>query len=190
MASETSIANRALQLLGAKRITSLSQDNRNAREMSTAYEPVRDALYESFMWKFAVKRAALAASGTAPLFNRTMAFPVPSDFIGLAPPDPNDNNVDRDWSIEGREIITDDAAPLNIRYVSRITDPTLMSPMFRELLSLRLASETCEAITQSNTKLRALEAAEARYMRTVKKSSAFMTIPVVAPDSEWLTARN
>ena len=88
MASNVEIANRALQMLGAERITSLTEDSVNARAVNAAFEPVKLAELRKHTWSFAVTRAQLAASATAPLFTKTTSYPLPSDFIRLLAPDP------------------------------------------------------------------------------------------------------
>ena len=190
MASNVAICNRALQRLGAKRITSLTENSVNARTMNVAFEPVRDALLEKYPWRFAIKRTQLAASATTPDFGKARAFPLPSDFIRLHTPYPETNYNDRDWEIEGNEILTHDSAPLDIRYIALITDPNEMTPLFREALSLSLAEEICEEITQSNTKLVNITAARKLIIREARASNAFQTIANEAPDDTWITVRS
>jgi len=189
MASTTSIANRALQLLGAKRVTSLSEDSRNARSMNVAYEPVRDALLQKYPWSFAVKRAALAADGDAPLHGRARSFTLPSDYIRLLDPYPEVNYNDRDWFVEGNAIYTNESAPLNIRYISRVTDPNLMHPLFREMLSHALAEATCVEIAESNTRYRELRSALVAIAREARAADAFIKLPADSYVDPWETAR-
>ncbi|HMX98855.1 MAG TPA: hypothetical protein PK473_03025 [Nitrosomonas sp.] len=190
MASETGICNRALQKLGAKRITSLTQDTANARACNVAYVPVRDSELRAHPWNFSIKRATLAADSAAPSWGRARSFQIPSDFIRLLPPYPEDNLNNLDWQIEGQKIMTDDTDPLYIRYVSRITDPNEMDALFQEALSTRLALELCEEITQSNTKKAALEEEYKRIIREARKLNAFENPSSQPPDDEWITVRD
>jgi len=52
--TNVSIANRALQKLGAKSIESLTQDSPNARSMNTAFVKIRDKLIRKYPWSFAI----------------------------------------------------------------------------------------------------------------------------------------
>jgi hypothetical protein len=190
MASDTEIANRALQKLGAKRITSLTQDHKNARSMNVAFIPVREAILRAHPWAFAIKRAQLAASATAPDFGPAQAFPLPSDFLRLLHPDLETNYNNLDWKIEGREILTEDSAPLDIRYIYRVEDPNTMDPIFRELFSSTLALELCEEITQSNTKKDFLKRELKDILSEARRTNAIEKIRSdEPPEDTWLTVR-
>lgn len=189
MASEVDICNRALQKLGAKRIVDLTENSVNARACNVAYAAVRDAELEDHYWNFSIERADLAADATAPTWGRANAFELPSDFIKLAPDYPEDNFNAKDWQIEGQKILTDDSAPLYIRYVKRVTDPNVMTSLFREALSTRLAAELCEELTQSNTKKDALKDDYNRIIARAKKSNAFQNISVQPATDTWITER-
>lgn len=189
MASEVSIANRALQKLGAKRITSLTDDSVNARACNACYETLRDAELRKHTWSFAVSRAALAADGTAPDWGRDNSYELPADFIKLLPDYPEDVTNDKDWQIEGRKIYTDDTAPLYIRYIARVTDPNLMDVLFREVLACRMALEMCEELTQSNTKKESIRADMKEIMIEARRNNAFENISSEPPIATWDTAR-
>ena len=190
MADEVSICNRALQRLGAKRITSLTQDTPNARSCNFAYEHIRDSELRAHPWSCAIKRAQLAADATAPLFGKTARFPLPSDFIRLLPLDPSQNDNTFDYQIEAGYIYTDYSAPLNIRYIYRLEDPNTMDSLFREALSMRLAMELCEEITQSNTKFGLIEAHYNMTVKEAKRVNAIERIAQMPPEDTWITVRS
>ena len=131
--SEVAICNLALQKLGAARITSLTQDDPNARECNAAYVPTRDKLLRRYAWSFAKSRANLAAHATAPAFQYGYAFPLPTDFLRLILP--ADSSID--WIVERhagrRAILSNDSGPLYIKYIALVTDPTEFDPLFEEI---------------------------------------------------------
>lgn len=188
MASKVEMSNRALQLLGAKRIASLTEDSRNARACSAAFEPVKLAELRKHPWSCATKRAQLAA-GTAPAFGKTNSFPFPSDCLRILPPDPDLNYNDLDWQVEGRNILTNDSAPLNLRYIYNVTDPNEMDALLRESISAKLAYELCEEITQSNSKKAEAKAAYDDAIAEAKKANAFERISQKPPEDDWITSR-
>lgn len=190
MASEVSICNRGLQILGARRIVDLSDDNKNARACNTAYEPRRDAMLRAHPWRFATTRAQLAADATAPAFGRARAFTLPTDCLRVLPPYPEEAWADRDWIEEGGKIYTNDSAPLNVRYVQRVTDPNQMDPLFREALAADLAYHLCEEITQSNTKKAEARDARNDALSEARRTSAITGVAILAPDDTWITARD
>lgn len=189
MASKVEIANRALQKLGAKRISTLEEDSVNARTVLAAFESVKLAELESHVWSFAIARAELAADASEPDWGRANSFELPADFVRLAHPYPEDNSNADDWQIEGRKILTNDAAPIYLRYVKDVTDPNEMTPLFREALSARLALELCEALTQSNTKKDSLKDDYAEVITRAKKSNAIQRVSADLPEDVWITAR-
>lgn len=189
MASEVGIANRALQKLGASRITSLADASVSGRAANACYETLRDETLRKHPWNFAIARAALAADATAPSWGRANAFELPSDFLRLLPSYPEDNVNTLDWQIEGRKIYTDESAPLYIRYIARITDPNTMDIQFRELLATRMAIEMCEEVTQSNTKKAALRDEVKEIIAEAKRTNAIENVSAATPEDTWLTAR-
>ncbi len=190
MASNVEIANRALQKLGAKSIVSLTEDSVNARAVNSAFEPIKLAELRKHPWSFAIKRAQLAASTTAPLFNRTKSFPLPSDCLRLLSPDPEVNFNDLDWQIEGRNIITNDDAPLDIRYVYDVTDPNVMDVLFREAFACRLAVELCEQLTQSNAKKADAAAMYDMAIAEARRANAIERVAQRPPEDTWVTIRD
>lgn len=189
MASEVGICNRALQKLGAKRITSLTEDTANARSCNVAYESIRDAELRAHPWVFSIERAELAADSSTPAWGRANSFQLPSDFLMIANDYPESNDNAKDWVIEGQKILTNDSDPLYIRYVKRVTDTAVMDALFVEALSARLALELCEEITQSNSKKESLRADYDLAIKTARKRNAFSNVSAVPPDDEWITVR-
>ena len=193
MASAVEICNRALQLLGASRIVSLSDASVNARACNNAYDPVRRAELRANNWNFSIKRARLPVSGVAPAFGRTNAFPLPTDYLRLLPPYPEDNLNSRDWLIEQHEsqrcVLTDDSAPLDVRYVADVTDPNLMDALFQESLAYAMAAAMCEELTQSNSKLEAVTGGYQFKVAEAKRVNAIENVPTVPVEDTWVTVR-
>jgi hypothetical protein len=188
-AGKITICNRALQLLGAKRIADLTDNTVSARACNVCYDPLRQAELEKHWWRFAIKRAQLAAVSPAPTWGRANAFQLPSDYLKLFKPYPEDATNTLDYEIEGTQILSDWSAPLYIRYVWNVTDTNVMTALFKEALSAAMAVGMCEELTQSNTKKQAVAAIYDEAIKQARKYNAFETVPVMPPEDDWITAR-
>jgi len=135
MASVVGICNKALILVGAKTITSITENGKEARLCNTVFDTTRDTELRRHPWNFAVKRATTAPSADTPKFGYAYSHDLPPDCLRLL-----DIAGDIDYRLEGRSILTNEAA-VNIRYVSRVTDPNMYTPQFIEVLAAKLALE-------------------------------------------------
>lgn len=187
--SEVSICNLALQKLGATRITSFDDDTTEARECSLAYEPMRDRELRAHRWSFAIARDSLAEDTDAPDFGPASQFTLPSDFLRLLPKDPEEDYESREWRIEGRKILTSDSAPLEIRYVRRVTDPNEFDALFIDALACRIAFQLCEKITQSNQKKAGISEEYKTAIREAKQANGIEVPSTLPPDDDWIVTR-
>lgn len=202
-ASEVDICNRAIQKVGGQPITSLSDASTSARAVNRCYELLRDSELRASNWNFAVKRAQLAASVTAPAWGYTKQYPLPSDFLRLI--DIRDHygvsetigslgQNEVDYSIESgdgdlKSILTNEGSPIYIRYVARVTNTGLFDPMFVEALAARIAVEISEEITNSNSKKQSLRDEYKEIMRQARYCDAIETAGEALIESDWLVAR-
>ncbi len=187
--SEVSIANLALQKLGSKNIVSLSENINEAKAVASCYEALRDKEIRMYLWGFAKTRAILAPHAVQPAFTFSYAFVLPSDFLRLIKP----ARLGLDWTIEVHEgeraILTNDGDTLQIRYIRKVTDPTLFDPCFVDMLACRIAWHCCERLTQSNTKKQGIMEEYNVSRAEARKTSAFELPSQAQPADEWLAAR-
>lgn len=189
-ASEVSICNLALQKLGAGRITALTENSNNARQVNACYEALRDKELRVHPWNFAVTPATLTPSATAPADpNYGYAFPLPADCLRLLLP----NRSQLDWNIvrhqNARAILTNDGDSISIRYIARVTDPNEFDPAFVDMLACKIAENCCEQITQSNDKKADVQQQYKLAKADARMLDAFEDEPLDAPESGWETAR-
>lgn len=191
--STTEIVNRALTKLGEQRIAALTDDTAAGRTMSSLFEQVRDAELRRNRWSFAVKRESLVPLATAPAWGYQYEYPLPADFLSLIQVGQyylrSFTKSKGPWAVEQNAVRTDMAAPLLIRYVSRVTNSGLFDPLFVEALACKLAFEACETITQSGAKK---EMASKEYKGALSEASRCNAIenpPDEFPRGSWLEAR-
>ena len=186
MASETSIANGALILLGERRIDSLDEGSPTANVLKERYPEIRDASLRAHPWNFATTRASLAASSTAPTWKYARAFPFPNDLLRLLLVD---NPGHEPYEVEGRTIVTDLGAPLQIQYTKQVTDVAQMDSLFREALSAALAADVAEAITGSTQKVDTMRQIFAAKLSAARTPDAPEPTPPIFADGDWLDSR-
>lgn len=137
--SRTDIANRALNAIGADAIGSINDSTTTAKLCNRLFTPLTYSLLRRHPWNFALKRASLPASATAPAWGYAFAYPVPADYLKIY--EVKSANPTTRYVVESGEILTDIGAPLNIRYVRKVDDPGEFDPLFTELMVLAIAHD-------------------------------------------------
>ena len=198
MASEVEIVNVSLTLLGESRITSIDDDVKAAREAKALFAIERDSLLAAHNWSFAKTRAQLSALTTVPAFQYGIEYQIPSDCLRLIMVGDHYAGLDltdyrgsptEEFAIEGRKILTDMAAPLNIMYVKRVTDTGQFSANFITMFAASLSEKLAEPLTQSETKRARAGAALRAALNDAIRANAIELPPQKLPDDEWLMSR-
>lgn len=150
--SETKICNLSLSDLGSKRINDFGDDTEDSTQAILCrlhYEPVRDALEQSFPWRFTRDRATLSADTNDPDFQWDKQFILPTDYLAMKSIYEgrfSDENV-RSYDLEGDRLLTNETT-MEIRYIKKITDVAKFDPLFVQLLVLQLALKLVMPLTQ------------------------------------------
>lgn len=177
--------NSALQRVGAASILSLSDNSPEARACSVAYDSNRRDELRKHQWNFAITRAVLAPDSTAPAFDYTYQFSLPSNCLRVLRP----ATPDLDWQIEGRKILTNDSNTLYLRYVADIEDAAQWDTSFYNVVAGALAIDICEKLTQSNQKKQMLIQQYNDDLKAARRMDAFESGPEDAADDDWWIAR-
>lgn len=184
----TQICNLALGKLGPASgfLAALDTDQTVAAQACRrVYEPMRDEVTEIFPWRFARRRALLPADTNVPAWGYTAQFVLPSDFLRLL----SMMNTAEDYELEGGVLMSNDAAPLYIRYLARVTDTSQFSPTFVSALACRIAIEICETITKSTTKKQGLAQEYSALLKQAKHVENFGATSDKPQDGDWLLSR-
>jgi hypothetical protein len=161
--STVSICNRALDLLGADPITSLEDGSKAANLCQRNFEPSADSVLRLYPWNAALRRARLPALAEAPAWGYRYQYQLPQG------PEPAlclrlievDNGTD--YRVEGRRILADYAAPLNILYIGRIIDSANYEPLLAEAVAAKLAVHLAGNLTESASRIEAAR----DYLRSI-----------------------
>ncbi|MCC6718397.1 MAG: hypothetical protein IT555_10985 [Acetobacteraceae bacterium] len=170
-ASVVAICNMALDMLAAKPIASLTDGSTTANLCQRNYEPARDETLRSYPWNDAMARVSLAASATAPAWGPTYAYPLPADCLRVVVTE-DDALYGVAWRVEGREIVCDEAGPLNIRYIRQLTDPSLIGPLLARVIAARLAAAIAYGLTGDARVTQGMSQAAEVAMRDARRMDA------------------
>jgi hypothetical protein len=154
VATEVSICNQALALLGEERILTLDDNTKTAGKCKDTYAPSRDAVLEEVNPQFARKTALLPAETAPPIGPYSLAFPLPPDCINVWWCGPSEDIYVQleAWERVGDRIY---AMPIGsqgqvfIWYTRRVEDAQQFTPTFADMLATRIAAELAYSITES-----------------------------------------
>lgn len=197
-ASNVAIANLALTKLGDLRILNLTDNTKPAREVNAVFDMARDYLQRRFSWRYCIKRANLAADTSTPLWDWSYQYPIPSDClrilqVGQYYPTPNLSDLissgGQEYVLEGKYILSNQAGPLKLRYLSRVTDPVQFDTTFDMAFSAYLAYLVAEPLTASAEQK---QMAYNDYRNAIKDAviaNAIENPPESLADQTWILAR-
>lgn len=192
--SQVQVVNLALTKLGQDRVVAITDDAEAARVMRSMWDMTLDTTLASFPWKFAIKRVELAALADVPLGTEwTLQYTLPDECLRLV-------QVGEDWAfyspttplftLEGGVILTNEEAPLFVRYVQRVTNVGLWPSLFGRVMAMQLAADAAEKLTTSNSKFEAAMLALEVAVKEAKRQNAIERPPMRLADSDWLASRD
>jgi hypothetical protein len=190
MPSKVDIANRALDILGQSAITALGSNEAGSAEIQRNFQSCFEEVARVIPFRCLTKRAALAASATAPEWQYDYAFPLPADCLALLDVYKNETARSTDWILESNSILCNHAGPLYIRYTKQSDDPNEWDSLLQSAVAHRIAAEICETITTSTQKLQMVMAKYAAIMKVAgSRSSKESTPRDHTPVDSWEQAR-
>jgi len=145
--TKTEIVNKALTLIGASPITSLTDDTNNARIMNRVYDSSLRSILSECLWNFATKRRLLATSAeTLAWYDTgvTLIYAKPADCIRIF----GTNDDAATWKEEG-DLIMSDTSGLGVKYVYYLDDPSKYPASFVDAFVDRLAYDSSFMVTNS-----------------------------------------
>lgn len=176
------ICNMALSMLGINLITSLNDENTQARQCANFFPQLRDRLLREHSWSFALRTHKLVAKNEEPIDDWAYVCALPVNFLSLVK-----TEHDEPYLIVGNNILINELC--SIIFVSRIEDSEEFDPLFTEALQYKLAGEiamanTCDMQTVNYYQTRAdelLAKAKAKdsqenegFYQTERKRSTFL----------------
>ena len=187
MADFVTIANLAASALEEDdQLRSPSDDTHLARSVRAVWDLERRAALRDHSWNFAMRRAALPAVANENTAPYAAGFRLPADCVRLI----EVLTLRRsDYQLEGRLILTGGKGPLNIRYITDVTEPALWDDLFVKAFAMRVAWQVAGRITGDPQRA---QLAERRYwsaLKEAKRVDARENPPVAFEATEWERAR-
>lgn len=189
--ADVDICNDALRMLDAPALASIDDLTKDGVLCKRAYPGARDVITEMFVWSAALKRVALPALTAVPAFGWNYQYQLPEDCIRALPlrkyGDPGGDLVP--FEAEGRLILTDETAPLYLRYLKRMDVVAEITPLFGKAISARLAADIGREVTGKDGYV---QIAEARLVNILRDAEAVEILRRNADETicdAWLDAR-
>lgn len=192
MANQVQVINLALTKLGQDRAISMNDDTEAVRVMRSLWDITVDCVLAAYPWKFAILRTELAALAAAPAYGWSLQYALPESCLRLV-------QVGDEWAfytqapatfeLEGGRILTNQGAPLRVRYVQRLANVGLWPALFARTVAMQLAADAAEKLTGSNAKFESAMAALEIAVNEAKRQNAIERPPQRLPDGDWLAAR-
>lgn len=198
MASQVDIINHALTKLGEIRIQDVEEDTKPAREALAVWDLLLESELSANSWTFAARRASIAALVSAPAWGYQFSYEFPADLLALtyvngqsiiSISDFNGSTAPI-YKVEGREILTDIAGPLQVMYTALVTDPDKWDAGFRNAFAIKLAQVLCFPLTQREGKETGLYQEYQLAVQVAKQRAAIQMPPQTLQDSTWFAERS
>jgi hypothetical protein len=141
--SVVELVNNALIHIGASLITSLDQPTKSAIVAKQIFPSVRDATLRAFTWNCATKQVILAPLATAPAFDWSYAFQLPSDCLRVV-----SLQEGVEYEVQNRQIFADSDV-LYLTYVFRQEDVSQYDALLTSAMECRLASALAYSLLES-----------------------------------------
>lgn len=184
MPSVVDICNRALILIGADTIMSLTEDTEVARYCNAVYEQIRDEVLRAHVWNCCLARASLPRLSESPAWGYSYQYQLPSDCLRVV----RFEDLDTDYKIEGRKLLTN-ASSAKILYIKRETDPNQYDPLLIGCIAARLAAELAYPIANSADLAKQMWALYERKLAEAKAVDGGEGKPEEFEVDEWLESR-
>lgn len=197
MATQLSLYNEALRLIGERRLASITENREPRRVLDDVWnDGAVNYCLEQGQWNFAMRAVEISKSTTTiPAFGYTNAFDKPNDHIRTAGVAEDEYfNVPLTRVLEEVGFWFADIDPIYVRYVSNSAnygnDLTRWPQTFSKFVAAFLASEAVLTLTQDDGKHKTMIAIMQRRLTDARSKDAMAEATAFPPQGSWSSARH
>lgn len=192
MATKLDVYKQAELHIGKSTITALTDDVEARYKFDQAWTGVVEEAFMEGDWNFAKKTSSLSASGSVPVEGWTYAFDLPDDYLRTVAVTPYAlwRGGFYDYVDQGG-LICANTDSLSLTYISdaKVELVDTWPTMFWRMVAMKLAYETCEALTNGATKQEDLDRRLKVAVRKAKNIDARNEGNQQLGPGSWLRAR-
>lgn len=203
VATEEDLVNLALVRIGETTISDLDGSGRVPETAKVLYAQERDALLQSYNWRFAIEREQIDPEQSGGEDITPTAAPFEKQYllsdlsatllrpIGIYDenePDRNYTSTKEPWKVEGQRILAN-VDPLDLVFIKQVTTVTEFDPMFTQALACKLAVNLAYALSTGLKRVNQLNDELIFTIRQARHIHAIQGSPEVIVASDWLDAR-
>lgn len=192
--AKVEIVNRALMKLGEPPVSSLN-DAVFGKSYEIIYDDIKELLLSSYPWRFSLEIKYLPKLEEK--YGDKCMYKLPGDcllLVNVFGPSKSDVTEVRAYSHQAYEVVNNCIVSYLDRgvmaeYVKNIDDDLEFSPLFREALATKIASELAMRIKHSTTIKQMLDSEFIMLIRRAELNNEIIKDTELVPDSSWVLVR-
>lgn len=182
--SKVAIANRALSLLGANKITNVADETAEAAAVQNSWDGALKSILSESCWGFASKRVMLNKLNLSPAFGKGYYFQIPNDCVRIF--DVMDRRVK--WRVEGDKVLAE-SDTFGIIYTYMEQNDSVYFPAFTDAFVVLLAADMCFELTNSAARYNELlDLYKGEFLPIARNKDSRSRTPQEVIDDEWRNA--
>jgi hypothetical protein len=182
--TDVELCNWALTEVGAQRITSLSDETKEALVCNEHYEKVKRYMLSIHPWNFNVTRAEFSEVLPAPDWGWDHKFQIPADCGQIL----ETENGDEEYVVEGDEVLCDEST-FKCLYASTTCSEANFRPYFEKAFALQLACTISYALVQNASLKELLKKDAEKALREARSFDAQEGRPQPVNVNTWTDER-
>ena len=185
--SSIDLCSRALIKIGAKSISSFSENSAEASIAEQLYTTTTEGLLSSYPWRFATAQKELSRLKQVPNGDYKYAYALPNDFLRAISAGPVGIGKGLDYRIQGNQLHTDSETVL-LTYLFKPNEIDF-PPFFSHLVISYLAAEFCLPLTESTNRTEHLRRMADKDFANAKHIDSQQSVPPSFQDFSLIEVR-